>query len=187
MAAQASAARVLVFGNSDNGYERDNLGESLRQLGATVEVSAELPAVLGSYNEIWNADAYVDLNPEAEARLVAFVEAGGGLYLTGERPCCEPLNDSVERIVNRLVIGPHVSVGDMGDVDGPFTFNPEATDDVTRVPHVLVDFVPSSPGGLQGIGGVSDRNVLASSETIAVGGVWGDADMVTDGYRLARH
>lgn len=177
-------ASVLVFGNSDNGFERDNLAATLTGLGASVEVTGALPDDLSSYTEIWNADAYGAFDDVAETRLVEFVERGGGLYLTGERPCCEPLNDSVERIVNSLV-GGGVTIGDQGDIDGPFTFNPDAAGQATRLPNVLVDFVPLSPGGLVGIGGIGDRNVLASNETTAVGGVWADEDLAGGTGRLA--
>ncbi|WP_282837589.1 LPXTG cell wall anchor domain-containing protein [Microbacterium flavum] len=178
-------ADVLVFGDSDNGFERDNLAVTLRELGSVVDVAGTLPADISEYREIWNAEAYGDLDPREEESLVDFVEGGGGLYLTGERPCCEPLNDSVERVVNRLVTGSYITVGDQGDIDGPFTFNPDAAGSATRVPNVLVDFVPSSPGGLQGIGGIRDTNVLASNETVAVGGVWDNGDMVDGEGRLA--
>jgi putative cell wall-binding protein len=180
-----SPASVLVFGSSDNGYERDNLAATLTGLGAAVDVEGQLPDDLAPYAEIWNADAYGDFDEVVEQRLVDFVQRGGGLYLTGERPCCEPLNDSVERIVNELVESGGITIGDQGDVDGPFTFNPDAAGGTTRVPNVLVDFVPDSPGGIVGIGGISDANVLASNASIAVGGVWAEDDIAGGVGRLA--
>ena len=73
----------------------------------------------------------------------------------------------------------------MGDIGGPFAFNADVTDYVSTVPNLLVDFLPDSPGGLDGIGGINHRNVLASSATTAVGAVWSEQDMQTGHGRIA--
>ena len=184
---EVSSQKVLVFGDSDNGWERSNLVEDLRELGAEVTEhrSSSLPESIEGYSSIWNIAAYSGMTSSTENRLVDFVNRGGGLYLTGERPCCEALNDSVQRIVNRAVTAGHITIGKQGDVEGPFTFNPDATENATRFPNTLVDFVPDSPGGIVGIGGIKHPNVFASSASIAVGGVWSGNDLVNNQGRLA--
>ena len=144
-----------------------------------------MPEDISSYQSVWYIEAYEGLTADEVTRLVAYARAGGHLYLTGERPCCEQLNASVQQVLDGTLVDQDVQVGGMGDIGGPFAFNADVTDYVSTVPNLLVDFLPDSPGGLDGIGGINHRNVLASSATTAVGAVWSEQDMQTGHGRIA--
>jgi hypothetical protein len=178
-------ADTLVFGSADNGIEGDDAAATLRSLGALVDRSATLPADLSPYSSIWYVEAYEGLSSDEQTRLEDYVRLGGSLYLTGERPCCEVLNASVQAVLHELLKDQDVTIGGMGDIDGPFTFNPGVADGVANEPNLLVDFVPHSPGGMAGIGGVSARNVFASNGVTPVGAIWDNADMRSGTGRIA--
>lgn len=177
--APAASPEVLVFGWNDNGTEGNNVALTLESLGYEVERTEELPDDLDVYSAIWYIEAYKGLDSESEAQLQAYVESGGSLYLTGERPCCEELNESGENILRAILTNKSVTVGGLGDIGGPFTFNPHAENEIASRPNTLVDFVPESPGGMAGIGGIDDQNVFASNGQIAVGAVFDERDMIT--------
>jgi hypothetical protein len=144
-----------------------------------------LPPSLDGYTSIWYIEAYSGLSAEDQARLASYIRAGGSVYLTGERPCCEVLNDGVEAVLHSVLKDQDIRIGGLGDIDGPFTFHPSVTDHVASFPNLLVDFVPDSPGGMAGIVDISSHNVFASNGTTAVGGVWPEGDMQTGQGRVA--
>lgn len=181
----AQQTSVLVFGNNDNGFEVDNTASTLRDFGLDVERATSLPANLSPFGSVWYVNAYSGLDQPSIDRLASFVAGGGSAYLTGERPCCEALNDSVEQILRRTLKDQNVQVGGLGDINGPFTFNTDVTDHVARFPNFLTDFVPDSPGGMAGLGNVSSRNVFASNGTTPVGAVWSERDMKSGKGRIA--
>jgi hypothetical protein len=183
--AVAAGSDVLVFGSADNGVEGDNVASTLEGLGYEVERTAELPADVSAYDTVWYIEAYEGLSAEDEAELEAYVAGGGSLYLTGERPCCESLNVSDENILRSMLTNKDVTVGGLGDISGPFTFNPSAEDSISTSPNTLVDFVPDSPGGMAGIGGVDSQNVFATNGAIPVGAVFDERDMAGGVGRIA--
>jgi hypothetical protein len=185
-AAGASAVgRALVVGAADNGSEGDNLRSSLEALGFPTDRAGDVPADLSGYQSVWYVEAYAPLDADERDRLVAYSKAGGNLYLTGVRLCCAPHNGAVEDVLDRTLEDTDVQVGGLGDIDGPFAFNSGVTDHVATVPNFLVDFIPHSPGGMAGIGGVSGRNVLASSADTPVGAVWSEHDLAAGVGRIA--
>lgn len=119
------------------------------------------------------------------SQLATYLGGGGAVYLTGERPCCEALNDSIELLLRDVLVDQDVSIGDMGDIGGPFTFNSLAKDGITLVPNVLLDFVPQSPGALAGLAGVGSANSFASNGSVTVGAVWNESDMKAGTGRVA--
>lgn len=186
--ANASGGKTsLVFGTGDPQANEDEIANATRGLelaGHDAESSVNLPEDLSPYATIWHVSAYTALTSDEIDRLHAFVEDGGSLYLTGERPCCEELNQSVERLVNGLITTTDVGVGGLGDIGGPYTFNPGAAGDIVRFPNLLTDFIPSAPGGLSGLSNLFGRNVFAASATTPVGGVWTEEDLVGGRGRL---
>jgi hypothetical protein len=187
VAANASAAsgNVLVFGSADNGSEGDNVASTLTSLGYDVDRQAALPANLATYSSIWYIEAYKGLSAGEQEALETYIQGGGSAYLTGERPCCEELNDSVEAVLETVLSEKDVTVGGLGDINGPFTFNPDVEDDVSSAPNTLVDFVPDSPGGMAGIGGIGGSNVFASNGSTPVGAIFDERDMSNGRGRVA--
>lgn len=184
-AAHAASPNALVFGANDNGVEGDNVAETLRELGVPTDRSARLPSDLSAYTSIWYIEAYSGLTSEEQTAIADYVSGGGRVYLTGERPCCEGLNASITNVLRAVLKDGDVQVGGLGDINGPFAFNPDVTDFVARIPNLLVDFLPDSPGGMAGIGGVSAANVFASNGTTPVGAVWAEKDTKSGAGRVA--
>ena len=144
-----------------------------------------MPAIgLDQYTSVWVVMAYEGMTQSEISTLAGYVSGGGNLYLTGERPCCEDLNDSVQQLVNLVVRNGGVEVGDLGDIDGPFTVNPSAAGSIAINPQVLTNFYPDAPGGMAGLGGVTGRNVFVSNGSIPVAGVWDESDMVSGQGRM---
>ncbi len=183
-AAFASKGKVLVFARANNGSEGGTAAAVLRSLGYTVTLTDTLPATLSGYSSVWSVTAYAGFSPEQEETFETYLRAGGRLYLTGERPCCEALDLSDQEIARAVLKNQEIVVGQQGDIPGELTFNPQAEDNITTEPNVLNEFPASAPGGIAGIGNISARNVLASNGTIAVGGVFDEHDMTSGKGRL---
>lgn len=146
-----------------------------------------LPDDLSSYGAIF----HFGLNPHSSddaSALIDFVKDGGNLYLTGERPCCDSLNDSVGGIVNELVTESDVQIGRLGDrafVTAPQPVNPSVLGNLATSPNILATFQPSAPGGLAGL--EDSRNLLASVDgtvETAIAAAWDSADLPFGSGRL---
>jgi hypothetical protein len=193
--------RTLIFGSGDTadaGPPLDiNPGEPLSDLasilasagyGVDTDQSSTLPTNIKQYRAIW----YISTDPLSateESQLETFVQGGGGLYLTGESPCCENLNAADGSVVDALVSGGGVQVGGMGFANNgsePEAVTTNAIDDVSAVPNALTSWTPSQPGG---IGDVGSANVLTSTtfgnQVLATGAVWDGSTMVSGSGRLA--
>jgi hypothetical protein len=174
-------ANVLIAGTGDFSdptptEPNDNLAQALTAAGYSVTESATLPADLSSFGQVW----WVDANPMTSAeqnQLINFEETGRGVYLTGERPCCETLNAADQTIVNSVVSGGGVTVGGQGDVCGcnsPLPVNPTVVGNLATQPHTVTSWQPSAPGGMAGVpaasvfsyyqpGDITTRQVVAAA------------------------
>jgi RHS repeat-associated protein len=201
---ETSNDNVLIFGLGDTSGDDATASEPVTNLesileddgySVTVDSSSTLPSDISSYGSIWNVDIQDPITSDDAATLESFVESGGGLFLTGERPCCEvgPVNAEDQSIINSLVASGGVGVGDLGDAtngdDDPQNdpVNESAPDGVATYPNSLSTWNPSAPGGISGI---SSSNTFAStsftSGTGAVGAVWDGSSLVGGGEgRLA--
>lgn len=148
-----SASREILVVDNGGDYGNPEPAEDakllLEELHYRATLKAGLPNNLAPYEAIW----YVGTNPissAAQASLEGFVRAGGGLYLTGERPCCESLNESDEAILDEVLDLAPFRVGDGEDVNSSSDFenvvNPNAVNGITQVPYRLATWHPSAPG-----------------------------------------
>ena len=111
VASSASADAVLVVQRQGTDFDDETAGPGLvvllEGLGHTVTTAFStgsdpvLPADLSVYDTIWVIQTG-GVPGVAETRLVDYVNAGGGLVITGERSCCAAINRSVQNITNRL-------------------------------------------------------------------------------------
>ena len=172
---------VLVFGDRASG---STLSSDLASFGRIVSMNVgTLPADLSAFGTIWHMSAFTALLPDEQKRLAAFLALGRGLHLTGERPCCEELNASLQSLVRSVVVdGASIRIGGLGDIRGPDTFNPSARGAITTTPNVLTTWTALAPGGISGISGA---NVLVSGLLgVPVGAVWNSSDLVGGAGRL---
>ena len=190
--------RTLIFGGGDRvdgslGINPEepitNLENILTAAGYGVSTSSTLPKNLRQFKAIWFMDTS-PLSSTEETELEAFVNAGHGLYLTGETDvCCGTLNQADTTLINALVSGGGVQVGGQGNADNataPDPVTPNAIDDVALTPNVLTTWSSSDPGG---IGGVVSPNVFTSTNfggvPTATGAVWDGSDLTSGRGRLA--
>ncbi len=177
VAAAIPTKKVLVWSRANDGLEGEALSAILTSLGYEVTTSESLPNRLLEYTSIWSVVAYQSLSPTEQTAVEAYVKAGGGLYLTGERPCCEELNLSDQEVLRALLKNKTIVVGDQGDIAPNYEFNPHAADEITKQPNVLTEAPAAAPGGVAGIGNITERNVLASNGTTPIAGVFDEKDM----------
>lgn len=173
--ANALSGNVLVFGDRS---ERNTLATDLQALGVAVTNVGTLPADLSPYRAIWHVGAFAALSSSEQSRLSAFVSNGGGLHLTGERPCCEAMNASLQSLVNGLVSGGGIQVGGQGDSNSNTQpFNPGAIGGITVTPNVLTVWNPAASGL---IAGVAPVNVLVreSAGGRPTGAAWSCSNLV---------
>jgi hypothetical protein len=186
-------SNVLVAGTGDLGFPftepNDNLTQLLTSAGYTVTESPTLPADLSSFGQVWWVDATPPTAGE-QNQLINFAESGKGVFLTGERPCCEALNAADQSIVDSVVVGDEITVGGQGDVCGctaPLPVNPDVVGGVAAQPFTVTTWQPSAPGGMAN---VPDSSVFSyyqpgdPSTRQVVAAVWDRPSIVGNG-RLA--
>jgi FecR protein len=141
-----------------------------------------LPADLSAFGTIWHVGPFAPLSVTDQARLRDFLAAGGGIYLTGERSCCNVLNASIQTLLRSVVdAGATIVVRSKRDFFVPATFNPGARGGITTSPNVLTTWRPNGPGEIFGISGA---NILATIGEAIVAGVWGEQDLVGNAGRI---
>jgi hypothetical protein len=153
-----SDTRVLIAGTGDFSHSpptepNDNLAQALTTAGYSVTESATLPADLNSFGQVWWVDA-TPMTSAEQTQLINFEKTGRGIYLTGERPCCETLNAADQTIVNSVVSAGGITVGGQGDVCGcnsPLPVNPTVVGNLATQPHTVTSWQPNAPGGMAGV------------------------------------
>jgi hypothetical protein len=186
------AGGMLLFGDADiapSVQSRAALAADLRAVQPNALITnlngSKLPADLSAYGSIWYVGfgaSNVTISTEDQAKLAQFLAQGGGVYLTGERPCCQVLNNSVQSLLRTVVVGgDNIIVGSGTDFPGTAAFNPTARGGVTSAPTVLTTWAPAFPGEIKNISG---GNVLATSGNGVVAGVWNESDLVGNSGRI---
>jgi hypothetical protein len=149
---------ILIAGTGDFSdptptEPNDNLTQALTAAGYSVTETATLPADLSSFGQVWWVDA-TPMTTAEQNQLINFEETGRGVYLTGERPCCEDLNAADQTIVNSVVSGGGITVGGQGDVctcNSPLPVNPTVVGNLATQPHTVTSWQPNAPGGMAGV------------------------------------
>lgn len=174
MASSAFAANMLVFG--DRPTEQASLTTILTGLGHTVTNSSAMPASFAGYNVVWHVRISSAMSPAEEAQMSSYILGGGSVYFTGERPCCDAANVSIQDVLRSVVSGGStIQVGNLGDIGGSYTFNPAAPGGISTTPNALSAWTPSASGGMANI---PAANIFATGAgAVTVGAVFGPSDM----------
>ena len=181
-------AKVLVFG--DDTLARAGLVPALRNLGADVTDGPSLPQDLTGYDAVFHVGFNVPLTSAEHGRLALFLEFGGAVHLTGERPCCEAVNGSHTAFVRQVVVGgENITIGRQGDIRSlfgdfffPYAINAGAKSGLATTPNAVSQIRLVSPGGIAGVAG--DNVLLTGQNDAVVGAVWDKNDLVGRGGRL---
>lgn len=174
MVSSAFAANMLVFG--DRSAEQAALTTILTGLGHTVTNTGAMPASFAGYNAVWDVQIFSALTPAQEAQMISYIQSGGAVYFTGERPCCDIANGSIQNVLRAVVAGGGtIQVGNLGDINAPYAFNPAALGGISTTPNALSTWTPSASGGMANI---PAANVFATGAASAtVGAVYGPGNM----------
>lgn len=183
------APSILVSG--DHGLGKSGLIAGLQSLGHQVTESPILPDDLSGFDMIYYVGFTTPLTAAERERLATFVADGGGLHLTGERPCCDNMNDSLTLLVNELVAGGGITLGRQGDVPAeggrlyfPYVVNPEAKGGIAATPNPVNALRLLSPGGIAGI--TESENILATGNGgVPVAAIWDKDDLIPRAGRLS--
>jgi len=151
----ASADKVLIYQTKNSDLQNgDTAGAEAELVFKALNHDVTLitgftptfPADLTPYDTVWiiQLPAYTS---EMQNALIPYVNAGGGVYLTGERSCCEPLNSSVQNVLANLLRPPVPTVG-ATLIEGGDLFTPGGTDpfSITSKPNVLTEWKTKAAG-----------------------------------------
>lgn len=181
LSTSVNASNILVFGDSSS--SQTNLTSFLVSQGHSVTnvATGSVPLDFSGYDTIWSLNIHSNfdtlINP-----LQDFLDSGKGIYFTGERPCCDAANTTIQTFLNTNVIGGGITVGSLGDYGSTATFNSSATGNISSYPNNLTSWSPNASGG---IAGVTGDNIFASTSTGTIGAVFDSSDLVNQTGRIA--
>lgn len=131
------AGPVLIVHEAAGSYEYasvtqpvlGNLTALHQAVGNTVTAVSALPTDLSAYAQVWDLRMLTALDTTAAASYTGFLQAGGGVFLTGERgphPLYDNRNSSIFALIDSLgggALGFHNCVGNEAaqSVRSPFT------------------------------------------------------------------
>jgi len=153
-------------------------------MGHTVtNLGADATQNLSSFDSVWGVSAFDPLSATEQSNLASFLSAGGGLYLTGERPCCETLNASLTTFVNSVVLGGGIQIGGLGDQGNLAAVNSSVVGNLAAAPNLVSTWTPSASGGITGL---NADNIFATSNSTstAIAGAWDMSDLVNNSGRM---
>ena len=162
-----------------------NLQSALEASGFTVTAlpgQTQLPSDISAYAEIWHYG--IDEPSESDQQtLITFAKSGRGVFLTGERPCCETENQADATIINSLIVSVGgIGVGGLGDIGSCSdneAINQTAVGNVATYSNALTTWHPACPGGLSN---VTASNVFARGpDGTPVAAVWDSGDVIGGG------
>jgi PKD repeat protein len=167
-------------------------GDLLQQhLGGTPTRSETLPDDLTPYKVIWYVHYATLLSNEDRARLVAFVQGGGGLYLSGEGSCCEGTNLSIKAIIAAVVENStNIQVGGLGNVDPLVNYWINPGTEIASLPNSLGPVAPWTTTSAGGMLNVLPQNQFITSDVFntigatTVAAAWDGPALVGDHGRL---
>jgi hypothetical protein len=176
MASTANAANMLIFG--DRPGDQTNLEAQLTSLGHTVTNTTAMPASLTGYAVVWQVEVFSALTPAEQTLITNYLQGGGSVYFTGERPCCDAANGTIQNVLRAVVAGgASIQVGNLGDINCPCTFNPAAVGGISTTPNTLNVWTPSASGGMANI---AAPNIFATGAgAVPVGAAFAPSDMTS--------
>jgi hypothetical protein len=177
IATSASAAKVLIYqtinddldGGDEAGLEAEKVFVALGHQVTLVRAYTPnpMPDDLSGFDSVWIIQV-PQINVAYQGRIGAFAKAGGGLYMTGERACCEALNTSIRDIVGALLRPPYPTVNatttEGGDLFVPVSPGPFG---LTSTPNVIAKWETQAAGLIAGV--PATRQVFKQSTGTGIG------------------
>ncbi len=202
----SNGAEVLIAGTGDGGWDAPvtSLASLLGSAGYNVTQLPTLPSDLSIFGQVWWVDTNAPSSAE-QSQLIAFEHSGGGVFLTGDGSCCEPLNTANTSMINSMVTGGGVTAGGDGNLctcTTALTVNASVVGNLSQQPVAVSQWTVSQPGGMHGVpassvfayyqpGDISTRRTVAAAWDRAslIGNgrlvVFMDINWTEPGYRAA--
>lgn len=172
----ARADEVLIFQTMNNdpaGGDTAAAEASLvfEALGHDVTVEASLsptmPDDLSGFDSVWIIQRPAITSP-IQQKLIAYAKSGGGLYLTGENPCCESKNQSVNNIATAVLRQPFPLIGQTVEEGGDlFEATPADPFGLTSTPNEITEWKTQAAGLMSNV--PPDRAVFSKPGTGSIG------------------
>jgi hypothetical protein len=190
--AQSQAAVVSIVGTR---AELDTIRAGFLAQGDTVNEfddwaslsAAQLDAVF-SADVVWEGDIFNGISAGVQTRMIDFVNSNRGLFLTGERSCCEGHNAGVQNVGRTLTGDAGLLVGGLGFDLFNHAFSNSPTTILTAPNDIRGQAAQhNGPGRVSPTGGVdSDACFVVSSspETWCSAAAWGPDRLANSVGRL---
>ncbi len=153
----ARADNVLIYQRQNNDPQGGDTASAqaeivLTALGHDVTRVASLAPTLpelSGFDSVWWISLPQITGAEHNS-LVPYVKSGGGLYVTGERSCCNALDQSVQELMANLMQGrgSKVPTVNMTAIEGGDAFTPTAADPfgLTSSPNLIESWATQAAG-----------------------------------------
>lgn len=169
----ANADTILLFGDHAG---RERVASVLADEGHSVATAERLPPRLDNFEVVWHVGAVAALSEDEQKLLAAFVNRGGGLYLSGDGPGAEAMNASVETLVNLTIAGGGVTLSAVPQPSsGHHTFQVDALGDASVAPNDLYFWHPTVAGSLDNVAPIDVLTTGADGRTTSA--VWAGPEM----------
>lgn len=137
--------------------------------------STQLDSVF-SADIVWEADIFNSFSSNVANRMINFTGNNGGLFLTGERICCEAHNDAIENLAKTLTGDAGLLVGGLGYDIYNHSFSSSPTTILTGPNDIRgQNALHSGPGQVSPTGGVNSNACFVTSDNgnICSAAAWG--------------
>jgi hypothetical protein len=199
-ATYAVAGSVLIVTGSSGTSEPDttfavytNLQTLHEAVGNTVTLSSDIPVDLSSYSQVWDIrfSPVFALTAAQQAEYLAYLQAGGGMFIMGENSGFMDRNNSILSLITAAGGGTLTFNGNLAqtqDVIAPFT-GPNTVTQVTYAASGGVDgkgtgdWITQVSGQNQGSGVAFGKGDLANAELGALTVIF-DVNFMQNGYYL---
>jgi len=173
MTPDAHADDVLVFGDHAG---RERIATILTDAGHVTTEVETMPRRLDGFDIVWHVGAVAPLNETEQKLLAAFVNHGGGVYLTGDGPGAESMNASVQTIVAGTVLAGGVTLSTTPQsTSARHTFSNTVIGAVSATPNALYFWDPTVSGALHGVAATNE--LTHGGDGRATSAAWAGPDL----------
>lgn len=180
MAVPVYAANIAVVGprselNTISTEFTNSFGDTVTRYntGWASLTNAQLDQIFSS-DIVWEGNIFASIPGAVQTRMQNYVNSNGGLFLTGERSCCEAHNAGIQAVARALTGDNGILIGGLPDLFGHAFSNSPTT--ILTDPNDIrgQTALHNGPGRVQPTGGInSDACFTVSEGTTCTAAAWG--------------
>ena len=175
--AWADQILIIEYGS----YNDEFIRSAAEAAGHVVTAASSLPSDVSSYNQIWDYGRFfAALSSSDMTKLKTVLENGGTVYLTGERSCCAPRNNSIVSFIQDVGGGDDVAIATS---DAGSSSNILQSD--FRTPNNITDVQYGSSGYFSNIGNGTAITKTNNSSSQITAATWNDLSAPYTGKIIA--